>query len=203
MAISQPSTLRTAVVTAAVMAAAVGLGVAVIVVSGLYNIAADAPHARPVAFLVEQLRDRSIARYSQDVTVPNLDDPTMIAEGAEHYAAMCVGCHLAPGVTDSEIRPGLYPEPPNLVAEGIDEPKEAFWVVKHGIKMSGMPAWGRTHDDAAIWNIVAFLRKMPSMSSEAYRALAGSASEDSEESDGHDAADEPGTPPKAPRPRKT
>jgi mono/diheme cytochrome c family protein len=163
-----------------------GIGLTGAVASGLYDIGADVPHTKLVTLLLEQLRDRSTKVHSRDIAVPNLDDPTMIAEGAEHYAAMCTGCHLAPGVTESEIRPGLYPEPPNLAVDGIDDPKEAFWIIKHGIKMSGMPAWGRTHDDGAIWNIVAFVSKMPSMTPAAYRALAGAGGGENPHADDHD-----------------
>ena len=77
-----------------------------------------------------------------------------VAAGAERYAALCVGCHLAPGVTKSDLRPGLYPHPPNLSQEDSRDAQRAFWTIKHGIKMSAMPAWGKSLDDAAIWDIV-------------------------------------------------
>jgi mono/diheme cytochrome c family protein len=96
----------------------------------------------------------------------------MIQSGAEHYAALCVGCHLAPGVTKSDLRTGLYPHPPNLAQEDLQESRRTFWIVKHGIKMSAMPAWGKTLDDAAIWDVVAFVRKMPGMTPEDYQQLA-------------------------------
>lgn len=185
---------RTAVIILSATLVTVVLGFTVMVFSGLYNVAADEPHYPIVSRLLDQLRDRSISRHARDIVVPNLEDPAMIAEGAEHYSGMCTGCHLAPGVTDSEIRPGLYPQPPNLAATGIDDPRVAFWAIKHGIKMSGMPAWGTSHDDEAIWNIVAFLRKMPSMTPEAYQALVGKSGEDSEA----DAADHVESPSPAP-----
>ncbi|MDP9011844.1 MAG: cytochrome c [Pseudomonadota bacterium] len=92
--------------------------------------------------------------------------------GAQHYASLCVGCHLAPGVTKSDIRPGLYPHPPNLAQEDTKDTQRAFWIIKHGIKMSAMPAWGKSLDDASVWDIVAFVRKMPDMTPETYQALA-------------------------------
>jgi mono/diheme cytochrome c family protein len=98
----------------------------------------------------------------------------IIAAGAERYAALCVGCHLAPGVTKSEIRSGLYPHPPNLAQEDLRDGRRAFWIIKHGIKMSAMPSWGKTLDDAAIWDVVSFVRKMPDMSPETYQLLSRS-----------------------------
>jgi mono/diheme cytochrome c family protein len=52
---------------------------------------------------------------------------------------------------------------------------EQFWIIKHGIKMTAMPAWGATHSDAQIWNIVAFFQAMPGMTPEIYKALVASA----------------------------
>jgi hypothetical protein len=85
-------------------------------------------------------------------------------------------------MSDSEIRPGLYPQPPNLARASI-EADEAFWVIKHGIKMSAMPAWGRTHDDAAIWDMVAFLQQLPHLSPAQYRDIVARAPPD-EDSEG-------------------
>lgn len=144
---------------------------AAFVYSGVYNIGADSPHWPVTKQLIGALRDHSIAQRDGNVTVPNLDDPALIAEGAGHYAEMCVGCHLAPGMEDSELRQGLYPKPPNLAKIGIDNPAEAFWFIKHGIKMSAMPAWGLTHDDHKIWAIVAFTRKLPRLSAEQFKQM--------------------------------
>ena len=67
---------------------------------------------------------------------------------------------MAPGIDRTELSQGLYPEPPNLTRKKID-PAQAFWVVKHGIKASAMPAWGHSMPDADIWNVAAFLQKLP------------------------------------------
>jgi mono/diheme cytochrome c family protein len=146
-------------------------GGALFIESGYYDIGADDHHTKPVLALIEQLRDRSIEVRSRTVDVRYVMDPARIAAGAQRYAALCAGCHLAPGVTKSDIRPGLYPHPPNLAQEELQPAQRAFWVVKHGIKMSAMPAWGKTLDDAAIWDIVAFVRKMPAMTPETYQEL--------------------------------
>jgi mono/diheme cytochrome c family protein len=157
---------------------------------GVFNVAADVPHSAVVFAAMELVRDRSIAVRIKDVQVPPLDDPELVADGAEHYAAMCVDCHLAPGMKQSELREGLYPQPPDL-SERIDAaPAEKFWIIKHGIKMSAMPAWGKTHDDQSIWGIVAFLQRLPELTPEQYRALAGAQDERHDHHD--DAASERG-----------
>jgi len=147
------------------------IGAAAFVYFGLFNTAADVPHSPVIFSLLDTVRQRSVAVRASDIPVPPLNDPKMIADGAEHYSAMCTGCHLAPGVTDSEIRSGLYPQPPNLTERVEASPAEMFWTIKHGIKMSAMPAWGATHDNQAIWNLVAFLQALPGMTPEQYAAL--------------------------------
>jgi len=148
--------------------------------SGLYPIGADVPHSPLVYNLLQTARQRSIALRAKDIQVPPLDDPKLIADGAEHYRAMCSGCHLAPGVTDSEIRSGLYPPPPDLTKPLAASPAEKFWAIKHGIKMTAMPAWGTTHDDQAIWSIVGFLQKLPQLTPDQYKTMAGGSDEGGE-----------------------
>jgi mono/diheme cytochrome c family protein len=147
------------------------LGAALFVESGFYNIGADDHHTKAALALITQLRDRSIEARLGDIKPQLAATPAMIKTGAEQYAALCVGCHLAPGPFKSDLRTGLYPHPPNLAQEDMQESRRAFWVIKHGIKMSAMPAWGKTLKDAEIWDVVAFVRKMPSMTPEDYQQL--------------------------------
>jgi mono/diheme cytochrome c family protein len=151
--------------------AVLALGGVVFIGSGVYNIGADDHHTKIVLAVITELRDRSIAARSKSIEAQYTEDPQRIALGAQRYAVICVGCHLAPGVTKSDIRQGLYPHPPNLAQEELQEARRAFWIVKHGIKMSAMPAWGKTLDDETIWNVVAFVRKMPDMTPETYQQL--------------------------------
>ena len=138
---------------------------------GLYNIAADEKHWALTERVMQTVRTRSIEARARDIReVPNLEDPKVLAAGAREYAEMCAGCHLAPGVENTSLRRGLYPQPPSLAQQAI-EPRTAFWVIKHGIKMSGMPAWGETHDDATLWSIVAFLQKLPGLDTKAYEKM--------------------------------
>jgi mono/diheme cytochrome c family protein len=151
--------------------AVLAIGGAAFIGSGVYNIGADDHHTKIALTVIEQLRERSIAARSNSIEAHFVEDPARIAAGAQHYSALCVGCHLAPGVTKSDVRRGLYPHPPNLAQEEPQQAQRAFWVIKHGIKMSAMPAWGMTLDDAAIWDTVAFIRKMPDMTPETYQHL--------------------------------
>ena len=149
------------------------------VYTGIYNIGADAPHSRLVYGLLQELREKAIARGARDVTVPgDLNDPKRISAGAGLYNEMCTGCHLGPGIEPSEMSQGLYPAAPQL-ARGDDlSPAEQFWVIKHGVKLTAMPAWGKTHNDELIWDMVAFIRQMPKMSPAQYKAAVASAPAD-------------------------
>jgi len=149
------------------------LGVAAVAIyAGLYNIAADVPHPQPIYWLYETIRDRSVAARVRDIVVPtDLDDANRISTGAGLYAEMCSGCHLAPGMKRTEISRGLYPRAPELRRQTDLSPAEQFWIVKHGVKMSGMAAWGVTHDDKLLWDVVAFVRKLPELTPEQYETL--------------------------------
>jgi mono/diheme cytochrome c family protein len=165
---------KSALLIAATLAAAlatVAIGGALFIESGSYDIGADDHHTKWVLAIIERLRDRSIEVRARSIELPAMEDPQGIALGARRYAALCAGCHLAPGAMKSEIRTGLYPHPPNLAQEEVQPARRAFWIVKHGIKMSAMPAWSKTLDDASIWNVVAFIRKMPAMTPETYEQL--------------------------------
>jgi cytochrome c553 len=151
------------------------LGATLFIASGEYDIGADDHHLKITLSLLETLRERSISAHSRGIVVPaTLEDPNRVGFGARHYAALCVSCHLAPGAEKSAIRTGMYPHPPSLAQEAEHDAARTFWTIKHGIKMSAMPAWGKTLDDGAIWDVVALLEKLPNMSPEDYRAVIAS-----------------------------
>jgi mono/diheme cytochrome c family protein len=172
-----PSTTFVAV-TALVIAGFAGF----ITYAGVYDIGADAPHTAPTLWLLENVRERSIQVRARDIKAPaDLGAPARIVAGASLYADMCSGCHLAPGMEKTEISQGLYPQAPEL-AHGIGHTAaEEFWIIKHGVKMTGMAAWGRTHNDTLIWDMVAFIRKMPTLTPAQYQATVKSAPADHDE----------------------
>ena len=166
---------RHSIITVAVLALVALLVVVGYVWSGSYDIGADSAHTRPVYSMLETLRERSIAIRAGRLQPPaNLNDMALIRQGAGNYDAMCTGCHLGPGIEPTELSRGLYPAPPNLSTAGEFVPSHHFWVIKHGIKASGMPAWGKSMGDEYIWGIVAFLQQLPKLDAAHYRALVAS-----------------------------
>jgi mono/diheme cytochrome c family protein len=185
---------RLLLTSAAALLVLVALG-ALFIGSGIYNVAADEPHTALVHRLLESTRERSIATRADDIDVPDLKNPEMARRGAGNYDAMCVDCHLAPGTEDSELSVGLNPTPPNLAKHAHIDAAEAFWVIKHGIKATGMPAWGKRMEDSYIWDLVAFLRVLPSLSPQQYAeevAASGGHSHGGGESADHDHEHEQG-----------
>lgn len=148
-----------------------GLLAAAYVWSGAYDVAANRPDAW-LDRIAETVADRSVERRAKGIEAPPLDDPAMVRAGVVEYEEMCVTCHGAPGVMASEIGMGLSPSPPDLAEEaGEESAAELFWIVRNGIRMTGMPAFGVTHDDQEIWAIVALLKRLPKMSPQQYQAL--------------------------------
>lgn len=162
---------------------AVFIGGVGFIYSGIYPMGADVPHNKLTYWVLETLREQSIARAAKNVVVPaNLDDPDRLLAGGADYNDMCSSCHLKPGKMRSDFSEGLYPMPPNLSmqndehghAHELSDEKAAarqFWIIKHGIKASGMPAWGLGNDDNRIWSMVAFLQRLPDLSTEQYQII--------------------------------
>jgi mono/diheme cytochrome c family protein len=141
--------------------------------SGLYDVSAANPDAGWLQRSLEIARERSVHRRARTLQVPDLSNPRLVREGLVHYHFMCVTCHGSPGIPASEIGQGLSPYPPELANETLRaSDAEVFWVIKNGIRMTGMPAFGLTHDDEDLWAIVAFLKTLPRLSQQEYHAMA-------------------------------
>jgi mono/diheme cytochrome c family protein len=148
-------------------------GAAGLVYSGVFDVSAAVPEPQWRARVFETLKDRSIDRRAAELPAPPpLGDPQLVRTGLRHFSEMCVVCHGAPGVPKSEIGMGLNPDPPDLAHEAAEQsPVRLFWVLKHGIKMTGMPSFGMTHTDEQLWAMVAFLKQLPKVSPEQYAAM--------------------------------
>jgi mono/diheme cytochrome c family protein len=143
----------------------------VILATGIIDLGADVKPGLVERTLAPWALDRSVEKRAPKQKNPYADDPVAIAAGFDHYRENCVICHGAPGVAGAELSKGLNPPAPAL-GKGNDTPDgELFWVIKHGIRMSPMPAFGPTHSDEEIWRIVAFVRHLPNLTSQERDAL--------------------------------
>jgi mono/diheme cytochrome c family protein len=142
------------------------------IVSGFYHVGASVPHGGFTSWALHTTMARSVARRAADIPVPDLSTEEMRLAGINDFEAMCAVCHTAPGTQASGLARGLNPPAPDL-AQSAEElsPQELFWVTKHGIRMTGMPAWGTTHSDEEIWPVVAFMRTLPGLRVAQYREM--------------------------------
>ena len=155
-----------------VLAILVGIGAAAFFFGGFFNVGADHPDPDIVNWALVHVRQASIARHATDRPPGSFDDPALVQAGASAYSRRgCVDCHGGPGVEPAKFSEGLNP-PPNLKKVVNDlRPEELFWVVKNGIKMTGMPSFSMSGvPDQEIWTIVAFLKKLESVSDEDFKA---------------------------------
>ena len=172
--------LRTAIIVAVLIA-----GYLVFIYSGIYNISAMVPHNNLTLWMMNTVRENSIKHNADDkIKMPVLSDDSLVKMGFVHYREMCVSCHGAPGIKQSEFAEGLYPNPPMLSKVAKEwTPQQLFWITKNGLKMTGMPAFGPTHTDDMIWAIVAFTKTLPTMTKEQYQVLDNETKGESDEAD--------------------
>ena len=152
----------------------------VVAASGVVPIKASSGHWAITAALLDFSKQRSVSTHTIGVEAPQLDDPRMIARGGAYYDLGCRPCHGAPQMRQPRIAVQMTPHPVELPARINNwQAAELFYMVKHGIKFTGMPAWpGRGRDDE-VWAIVAFLRRLPQLDSASYTRIArGEAADD-------------------------
>lgn len=139
------------------------------VATGAYDVAATTDHWPLTRWALDELQHRSVAARAGELPVPIPDDPAALDHGFEHFHAMCVECHGAPGFDRGDSGQGLNPTPPRLEVEAHEwTDAELFRVTKHGIRLAGMPAFGPTHSDEEIAALVGFIRIMEEMTEEEY-----------------------------------
>lgn len=148
------------------------LGAFLFAASGIYNVAASRGHLAAIRWFLDFGMRRSVATHSIGIAHPLLNDPDLVQLGAAHYQGGCAPCHGAPGAASNPIVQHMLPSPPDLAkAVRSFTPQQLFWVAKHGLKYTGMPAWVASGRDDEVWAIVAFLVALPDMESEQYRRL--------------------------------
>jgi mono/diheme cytochrome c family protein len=166
---------RTARVAGAVLGLLIALGAigaGALIYSGWYSVAATEQHLRPTFRVLDIGLRRSVERHARDIEVPPLEAPAVLGRGFACFKAHCEQCHGAPGVARAEFAKGLLPVPSSLSQAAHDWlPAELYWITRHGIKMTGMPAWQFRLDEDALWATVAFLQRLPGMSAREYAQL--------------------------------
>lgn len=157
---------------AAGILALIGIAGLAVVHTGAVNVAATEEHGAFTRWAFDTTFHKSVERRAAGIAAPEPATPASLEAGAASYKAMCQHCHAGPGVERATWASDMRPRPPHLAEAAAHwEPEEVFWLVRHGVKMTGMPAFGPSHDDAALWTIVAFVKALPAMTPERYAAL--------------------------------
>jgi mono/diheme cytochrome c family protein len=164
------SNLEPIVIGAAIaLLALVPVGVVAFVKSGIYDVAASKPHTKLTEWITHETMIHSIRRHAQAIKAPRRSSGAQVMAGFCTYETHCVACHGAPAIAREQWVSGLEPSPPYLLdATSHWSSAELFWIVKHGIKMTGMPSWRDSMSDRQVWDVVAFLEAMRQLPPQTY-----------------------------------
>jgi len=152
------------------------VGVYGFVQSGIFNVAATVKDGPLITWLLHTTMEKSVERRAQDIEVPNIDNNEMILAGMSDYVEMCAQCHGEPDEPSGILTQGLNPAPPDL--EHLTEAgtaAEMFWVINNGIRMTGMPAFGNTHQADEIWPVVSFLQSAKDITPSEFKRMKSAA----------------------------
>jgi cytochrome c553 len=140
--------------------------------SGIIPVKASSGHWKITEWFLHFSKKRSVATHTLGMKAPKLDAQELVLKGAGHYEIGCRPCHGSPELQTPRIARRMTPFPPYLpqTVPGWKD-AELFYIVKHGIKFTGMPAWPAAGRDDEVWAMVAFLRKFPELKAEEYRQL--------------------------------
>jgi len=126
--------------------------------------------------LARGARHLAVPAAARALRNPVPSTPQMLAEGRAHFADHCALCHGNDGRGATEIGSNLYPKAPDMTrmdTQGLSD-GELFFIIKNGVRLTGMPAWGADTpaDDHASWQLVLFIRHLPAVTPEELRQMA-------------------------------
>ncbi|MFL6726683.1 MAG: c-type cytochrome [Sphingomicrobium sp.] len=141
------------------------VGAVLFIRSGLFNAGAAAPHTKLTEWITHETMIHSVHRHATKVQAAPGFTPAAVVAGFCAYETHCVACHGAAAVAREQWVSGMEPAPPYLldINDRFTRP-QLFWLVRNGIKMTGMPSWKNSMSDRQIWSVVAWLeasRELP------------------------------------------
>ncbi len=141
------------------------------------GISARAAPGRMETTVARTMRRLAIPRGDRNRKNPVAVSPEVLAEGMSHFADHCAACHGNDGSGETEIGLGLYPKPPDMrlpATQSLTD-GELFYIIEHGVRLTGMPAWGDGTPESteASWHLVHFIRKLPTLTPEELQQMEG------------------------------
>jgi thiosulfate dehydrogenase len=135
------------------------------VVAGVFPANADAKPPKLERWMASRSLRAALMREAPREPNPiALSDANLIA-GIRLYGENCAVCHGASDGKASNIAAGLYQKPPQLANDGVEDDPEGvtYWKVDHGIRLTGMPSFGKALRDEQIWQLALFLKHMDAL----------------------------------------
>lgn len=168
-----PTPRRRRVLTVIALGLGVGLAAVLVLLSGLVPVTASGGHFALTEWVLQLGKRRSVATHTIGMVAPaGFVDRAAVLKGAGHYELGCAPCHGSPALAPPRVARAMLPPPPDLAQRvRLWEAEELFYIVKHGIKLTGMPAWPAPGRDDEVWAMVAFLRTLPGTDAPTYRRL--------------------------------
>jgi mono/diheme cytochrome c family protein len=154
-----------------ILLAAASVATAVAVVSFFHHgISARTRPTRAEAVLARGLRHFAVPSAARNRKNPVPETAEGLSEARRHFADHCASCHGNDGKGETEIGQNLYPRAPDMTraeTQALSD-GELFFIIRNGVRLTGMPAWGKetAEDDRASWQLVRFLRHLPSLTAE-------------------------------------
>jgi thiosulfate dehydrogenase len=140
------------------------IGAYLLVRGGLIPANADAKPGRLETWMAGTSLDATLRRDAPKGQNPVALTEQNLLDGVRLFALNCAVCHgSAKGTASpSPIAEGLYQEPPQFATDGVEDDPEgvSFWKIKHGIRLTGMPSFGRSLTEPQIWTLALFLKHM-------------------------------------------
>jgi len=165
-------TKTTVAITVGSVAVLSAVGSLIVIMTGAYNVAATSPHSKPIMWLLEVTKHRSVEVHAGGLKPPATALKENEREGFREYEDnLCVMCHGAPGVEAKEIGKGLCPPPPELWKSTDESLAEDYWIISNGLKDTGMPAFKTSLKEEDLWLLASFVKRMTVMSAKDYQSL--------------------------------
>jgi mono/diheme cytochrome c family protein len=143
-----------------------GLGAALMLHDGL---SASATPTKLEAFLARHARQLATPADARSAVSPLQPTKENLHDARLHFADHCAFCHGNDGSGQTMMGGGMYPKPPDLSAAETQSLSdgELFWIIQHGVRFTGMPAFGHMHGDPQdSWKLVLFIRHLPQLTQE-------------------------------------
>ncbi len=125
--------------------------------------------------------DAAVDRRASEVHNPVQSQDANLTAGMKVYQTNCASCHGDIHHPRGPLADSLYPRAPQFLEDAPDMPEnQNFYIIQHGVRMSGMPAWKQVLNEQEIWQVTTFLShmdKLPQQVSDSWKTAAGGSPE--------------------------